>query len=128
MLETIENVKNYGVIPIGAGPDEASARHPVILEKHGIRIALFATSMVIPVWEWAAEGDRPGLASRLQHVESQYRNGELEAVRAPPLITSWCTSTGGEERTTEPEDWVLRMEKVLRDAGADIIIGSHPPR
>jgi poly-gamma-glutamate synthesis protein (capsule biosynthesis protein) len=54
LLETIEHVKNCGIIPIGAGPDEASAREPVILEKNGIRIALFATSMVIPVWEWAA--------------------------------------------------------------------------
>lgn len=124
LLETIENVKNYGVIPIGAGPDEASARHPVILEKHGIRIALFATSMVIPVWEWAAEGDRPGLAVDYSMWNHNIVTG-IEAVR-PHVDYIVVYLHWGEERTTEPEDWVLRMEKVLRDAGADIIIGSHP--
>jgi poly-gamma-glutamate synthesis protein (capsule biosynthesis protein) len=124
LLETIEHVKNCGIIPIGAGPDEASAREPVILEKNGIRIALFATSMVIPVWEWAAEGDRPGLA-----VDYSMWNhnivARIEAIR-PDVDYIVVYLHWGEERTTEPEDWVLRMENVLREAGADIIIGSHP--
>ena len=124
LLETIENVKKYGLVPVGAGSDENTARAPVILEKNGIKIGLFATSMVIPVVEWAAEGNRPGMAvdysmwnhnivTRIQKLRPQ--------VDYIIVYLHW-----GEERTTAPEDWVLRMEGVLRQAGADIIVGSHP--
>ncbi|HHX10305.1 MAG TPA: hypothetical protein GX729_02875 [Firmicutes bacterium] len=122
--ETIEHVKNYGIIPIGAGTDEHTAREPVILEKNGIKIGLFATSMVIPVWEWAAEGDRPGLAVDY----STWNHNIVTRIRElrPQVDFIVVYLHWGEERTTEPEDWVLRMEKALREAGADIIIGSHP--
>jgi len=80
--------------------------------------------MVIPVRQWAAEGDRPGLAvdystwnqnivNRLKELSSQ--------VDATVVYLHW-----GEERKTQPEDWVLKIESVLRREGADLIIGSHP--
>ncbi|HHY11731.1 MAG TPA: hypothetical protein GX529_03780 [Firmicutes bacterium] len=124
LLETIGNVKTFGVTPVGAGQDEIAARAPVILEKNGIKVGLLATSMVIPVQEWAAAGDKPGLAvdyslwnhnivSRLQGLRTQ--------VDFTVVYLHW-----GEERATAPEDWVLQMESILREAGADIIVGTHP--
>ena len=124
LLETVENVKKYSIIPVGAGHNEESARAPIILEKAGIKVGLLATSMIIPVPEWAAVGDKPGLAvdysnwnhnivSRIKQLRSQ--------VDFVVVYLHW-----GDERKTQPEDWVLRMEKALKQAGADIIIGTHP--
>jgi poly-gamma-glutamate capsule biosynthesis protein CapA/YwtB (metallophosphatase superfamily) len=124
LLETVENVRQYGVIPAGAGINEEAARAPIILEKNGIKIGILATSMVIPVRQWAAEGDRPGLAvdySTWNHnIVSRLRELNRQ-VDVTVVYLHW-----GEERETQPEDWVLRMESVLRREGADLIIGSHP--
>lgn len=124
LLETVENVKQYGIIPVGAGHDEQTARAPVILEKNGIKIGVFATSMVIPVQAWAADGNKPGLAVDYS-LWNENIVSRLEELR-PQVDFTVVYLHWGEERTTAPEDWVLRMERVLRKAGADIIIGSHP--
>lgn len=124
LLETVENVKKYGIIPVGAGKDEATARAPVILEKNGIKIGVLATTMIVPTPEWAAKGDRPGLAvdysGWFTNIESRLRELSTQADISVVLI-HW-----GEERKTTPESWVLKIESALRRAGADIIIGTHP--
>lgn len=124
MLETVENVKKYGIIPLGAGATEKEARAYAILEKNGIKIGVLATTSIIPVPEWASEKDKPGLAVDYStwHPNITASIKELhDKVDIVVVLVHW-----GEERKTEPEDWVVKLEKALRDAGADIIIGTHP--
>jgi poly-gamma-glutamate capsule biosynthesis protein CapA/YwtB (metallophosphatase superfamily) len=124
MLETIEHVSAAGIVPIGAGKDEASARAPHILEKNGIKIGFLATNMVVPTIAWAAKGQTPGMAVDYSvwndNIVSRIRDLSNEADIVVVLI-HW-----GEERKTQLEDWVVSMEETLRQAGADIIIGTHP--
>ena len=123
LLETIEHLDSYGIAAIGAGATEEKARKPIILEKNGIRMGLLATTMVIPYGGWAAKGDvRAGC--RLQRLVRKHKVSYYGAFRAADIIIvliHW-----GIERTETPIDWVMRMEKILIDAGAHIIIGSHP--
>ncbi len=124
LLETIDCVSAAGIVPIGAGKDETSARAPHILEKNGIKVGFLATNMVVPTISWAAKGQNPGMAVDYSawndNIVSRIKDLSQEADVVIILI-HW-----GEERKTQLEDWVVSMEKTLRQAGADIIIGTHP--
>lgn len=124
LLETVENVRQAGIVPIGAGKDEKAARSGYILEKHGIRVGFLATTMIIPQASWAATPTSPGMAVDYSdwsvNIQNQIRDLAAQTDIVCVLI-HW-----GEERKTVPETWVKKMEGILKSAGADIIIGHHP--
>lgn len=60
LLDTIAHLRTAGVTAVGAGPDEASARAPVVLRCGELRLRLVSFSDH-PA-EYAAGPDRPGIA------------------------------------------------------------------
>ncbi len=124
LLETVENVRQAGIIPIGAGKDEKAARNGYILEKNGIRVGFLATTMVIPQGSWAATPTSPGLAVDYSDWSINIQNQITDVAAQTDIVCvliHW-----GEERKTVPETWVKKMEGILKSAGADIVIGHHP--
>ena len=60
LLDTLDHLRSVGVRWVGAGPDEAAARAPVVLEVDGVRLAVVAFSDH-PA-EYGARPDGPGIA------------------------------------------------------------------
>jgi len=124
MLETMAHLDDYGILHVGAGNDAASAWQGQVIEAKGIRVGFVATTMVYWKDWWRADKNRPGVAAD----SSAYNGGIVAAIQSMRaqadlvvVLVHW-----GYEHALEPEDWVLRFQQTLLDAGADIIIGSHP--
>ena len=93
-----------------------------ILEVHGKRIGFLGTSRVYMSADWAAGPDHPGVFSTYDPARA------LEAIKTARgqcdylvVYVHW-----GVERETEPKDYQRAMGRQYIDAGADLVIGSHP--
>jgi poly-gamma-glutamate capsule biosynthesis protein CapA/YwtB (metallophosphatase superfamily) len=124
LLETIDHLRSYGIEPIGAGPNELSARTPYIFEKDGIRVGILATSMVIPTVDWRTQGDRPGMAADYPSLWPRLK-ASIDKLK-PQVDHIAVFLHWGEERKEIPENYVLETQQRLKDAGVSMIIGSHP--
>lgn len=60
-FDTLDNLNAEGLAVVGAGRNIAEARTPVIVERHGVRVAFLAYSSILPMGYWA-ELNRPGCA------------------------------------------------------------------
>ena len=60
-FDTIDNARAAGLEVVGVGVDIERARTPVIVERHGVRVAFLAYCSILPAHYWA-EAKRPGCA------------------------------------------------------------------
>jgi poly-gamma-glutamate synthesis protein (capsule biosynthesis protein) len=124
LLETVDLVKKAGIGAIGAGATDKAARVPYVFEKNGIKVGILATTVVVPSSSWKATAGSPGLAVDYWgwYPDIVASIKELsKAVDVVVVLVHW-----GEERTTEPVDWVMPISRAMKEAGAHAIIGSHP--
>lgn len=124
LLEGVELVRNAGIGAIGAGANDKAARQPYILEKNGLKVGILATTVVWPDESWVASKDSPGLATDgwnwYPGIVASIKELSL-SVDVVVVVVHW-----GEERATEPVDWIMPIAKAMKDAGAHAVIGSHP--
>ena len=97
--DTVEALRAAGVAPI-------TERKALFLEKAGIRIGLFCASLysdyyLPPILEWLEEN-----ADSCDFCIVYYH--------------------GGKERVHTPEEWRVSASRAMVDAGADLVLGSHP--
>lgn len=122
LLDTCHTLDQAGILHVGAGRDLSAAKSPCIIEKKGKRIGFLAASRVIPSTDWNAGAGRPGL---LVTYDPAILLKEIRTVRAQcdylVVYVHW-----GIERQTEPEDYQRTLAKQYIDAGADLVVGSHP--
>ena len=122
LLDTFQNLKDYGIKYAGAGMNMDEAARPVFIEENGIKIAFIASSRVIPVVSWTAGENTPGLAvtydpkRTLEEIASAKKQADIVVV-----YVHW-----GEERKEMPLDYQKNMARAYIDEGADIVVGSHP--
>ena len=118
--QTVAAAERHGIAVVGAGPDEAAAWSPAVLEVAGRRVAVSGMSDVVPDgWE---AGDGWGIASALDHDRA------VDAVRtaaeqAQHVVVSvhW-----GNEFRECPSVVQTELARRLAAAGADVVAGHHP--
>lgn len=122
LLDTFLHLQAAQLPFAGAGPNAGRATTPLLLEVAGRRIALVAASRVIPSTTWRAGSKRPGLATAydgkalVQRVRQAGRQADLVIV-----YLHW-----GVERAVSPQQWQRALARQLVEAGADLVVGSHP--
>jgi len=122
LTDTIEHLDNAGIHHVGAGNDELEAYAPHYIEKNGIKVAYLAASHVLPVVEWKATKYQAGLAEAyateriIAAIEDAKRNADIVVV-----LVHW-----GKERESSPIKSQVTLGHAFIDAGADIVVGSHP--
>jgi len=122
MLDTRKYLDEYGIAHVGAGNNAEEAYAPVILEANGIKVAYVGTSRVLPETSWKATPYQAGLAESyapeqtLQAIEKAEEEAHITVV-----LVHW-----GIERADSPDSTQLDLAKKYIDAGADLVIGSHP--
>lgn len=122
LLDTCDTLDGAGILRTGAGKDLNEAKRAVEVEIQGQKIAIIGATRVIPVAEWATHGDNPGMlaaydpAILLEEIKALNETNDHVIV-----FVHW-----GIERAEHPEEYQRNLGRQFIDAGADIVIGSHP--
>lgn len=120
--ETIAGARAAGLAVVGAGADAEEAYAPVVVDVRGRTVAVVGLSRVLPVIEWAATDERPGLASAYDE------EAAVAAVQAAALLADHVVVAlhWGQEVEDCPDQHQRRLAAALVEAGADVIAGHHP--
>lgn len=122
LLDTIDTLDNTKLKHVGAGRDLEDAKLTNSFEINNKKIAFLGASRVIPVYEWNAMKEKPGLFTTydptllIEEIKAAKNDNDIVVV-----YVHW-----GIERAEYPEDYQRNLGKQYIDAGADIVIGSHP--
>ena len=121
-MDTCDTLDKAGIRRVGAGKNLDEAKAPVILEAQGKKIGFLGASRVIPVASWNATSTKPGM---LTTYDPKILVDEIKKLREQcdylVVYVHW-----GIERSERPEDYQRSLGKQYIDAGADVVIGSHP--
>lgn len=122
LRDTIAHLDKADIKHVGAGEDEIEAYQPVIIEQNGIKTAFIGLSMVVPRVEWKANKYNPGVAETYSYERAvkAIERAEEEA-DVVVVLPHW-----GDERQQEPKEQQVNMAYRYIDAGADLVVGSHP--
>lgn len=120
--EMLPLLDQAGIGWFGGGADLAQAHRPLIVERHGLRIALLGYDEFLPR-SFEADFDRPGVAwSEDEQVQFDIANARRlhQADLVIPLM-HW-----GWEGETTASPRQRQLARLMIDAGADAVVGSHP--
>jgi poly-gamma-glutamate synthesis protein (capsule biosynthesis protein) len=122
-LDTLHALSSAGISYVGGGHDLAEARKPVILERNGIKLGFLGYTQFSNMGEsaFAAEG-RPGIAPMDPFLIKEDIRRLRPRVDYVLVAIHWATSKSAD---ISPEN--RKFAHDLIDAGADIILGHHPP-
>ncbi|WP_455715573.1 CapA family protein [Anaerosporobacter sp.] len=122
LLDTITTLEENNILSVGAGTDLDSAKRPSVVTVNGRNIAILGASRVIPVTDWNATKYSPGVFTTydptllIEEIKTAKQSNDLVVV-----YVHW-----GIEKNENPEEYQRTMAKQYIDAGADLVIGSHP--
>lgn len=122
LLDSMQTLTEAGITYVGVGATLEEAKITRYVECRGKNIAVLSASRVIPVTEWGATSTRPGMfttydpAALIEEIKKAKEVSDYVVV-----YVHW-----GIERKEYPENYQRVMGKQFIDAGADLVIGSHP--
>lgn len=124
LRSTVNALREAGLTPIGIGRDEEERMKPTVIEKGGLRVALF-NAVLFTLENWISTSkERHWLpnqvdARRLAQAIKTYKQEHPETRIV--AIVHW-----GQEYETTPNLQQQQQARMLISAGADAIIGHHP--
>lgn len=122
LSDTFQTLDGAGIAYVGAGDSKERAARAYVTEMGGRTFGFLAASRVIPEVGWNIDNRQPGLlctydsAALCQAIRKAKETCDYVAV-----YVHW-----GIERENTPQDYQRQLGKAYIDAGADIVIGSHP--
>lgn len=122
LKNTFAELEKAGIKYAGAGLDEASAAKPVIIEKQGMKFGFLAYTYNknMPA-EYFASANRPG-TNPLDSAKMK-----TAVINLRPQVDWLIVSIhDGTEYQFTPDESQTTFARAAIDAGADLIIGSHP--
>lgn len=122
LQDTFSALDDAGIDYMGAGDDLARASALITKEAGGKTFGFLAASRVIPVVSWDVQNSSPGVFTTYDPTRLV---AAIEEARSScdylTVFVHW-----GIERDEYPQDYQVSMAKQYMDAGADLVIGSHP--
>ena len=122
LVDTCTTLENAGIPYVGAGANMDRAKQLETIEVRGRTIGFLAASRVYPDTSWVANSKKPGMVSGydpsilLKEIEAAGEYCDYLLV-----YMHW-----GIERDEKPQEYQRTLGRQLIDAGADLVIGSHP--
>ena len=122
-LDTLRALSSAGIAHVGGGHDLAEARKPVILTRNGIKLGFLGYAQFNNMGEsaFAAEG-RPGIVPMDPFLIKEDIRRLRPQVDYVVVAIHWATNR---KYDISPEN--RKFAHDLIDAGADVIMGHHPP-
>lgn len=119
---TAIHLKDAGIVPLGYGCTYEEQITPALIEKDGIKVALFnATTLTIE--NWYRLDDRPGIA---QPSEDELVDAIMSYHHRHPDTRIVVVLHWGMEFQSSPSIRQRALANKLSRAGADVVIGHHP--
>lgn len=122
LFDTMQHLDDAGILYAGAGENVDSASAPVYIDKGTINVAVVSSSHVIPFVRWTAGKSKPGVASAYD--PSRLISEVKKASEKADVVVAYIH--WGEELKTHPVEYQKNISRMLIDAGADLVVGSHP--
>ena len=122
LLDTFDTLDRAGIDYMGAGNDSSRAGALITKKAGGKTFGFLAASRVIPVVSWDVQNASPGVFTTYDPTRL------VAAIKAARDSCDYLTVFvhWGIERDEYPQDYQVSMAKQYIDAGADLVIGSHP--
>jgi hypothetical protein len=120
LLDTVANVRRFGMKAVGAGGSLASAAEPRVIERLGLRIAFVGFSNLLPASFYAG----PTRAGTQPATPELIAAGVREARKRAHVVVA--TFHWGVERSTTPDGRQRAFASTALSGGADAVIGAHP--
>jgi poly-gamma-glutamate capsule biosynthesis protein CapA/YwtB (metallophosphatase superfamily) len=117
-LDTLANLRAYGIQPVGAGLNLEEAMQPVVVDVQGVRFGIVSLGMVEPL-AFAGQ-DTPGIAE----LNDENLRAAIEAARQVSDVVIAMPHWGPED-TPDPNTYQLHFAQVAVEAGADVVVGNH---
>ena len=122
LLDSCDTLNEAGIAYVGGGRDLDEAKKLVTMEAGGRTIGFLGTSRVYMDGSWAAGAGHPGVFSTYDpSLAIEEIKKAKEQCDYLVVYVHW-----GIERNTEPESYQRSMGQAYIDAGADLVVGSHP--
>lgn len=144
--DTVDKLRELGIIPVGGGKNIDEAKAPAILEKEGVKIGVLSYNATGPKLGWAMSTkpgfnyidvathyhprmDMPGSTPRTytfvwpEALEQMQQ--EIEALHKQVDIVAICFHKGDGRVSPAMADYERPLCYAAIDAGADLIIGHH---
>ncbi|WP_295951276.1 CapA family protein [Rhodoferax sp.] len=120
-METLAHLRSVDIAAFGGGANLRAAHMPYWIAKNGIRIALLGYDEFKPR-SFEAGADWPGVAwSEDSEVVADIRAAKAAGADVVIPFMHW-----GWEREPEPSQRQRDLAKLMVQAGADAVVGSHP--
>lgn len=121
LAETLERLQEAGLLFAGAGPDFVSALAPISVQLRQESLAIICASRVAPAG-WAATKRSSGIAAVWDQADLLAAIiAAKQQVKIVAVFLHW-----GIERKSAPEEAQRRLARRCIDAGATLVIGTHP--
>jgi len=120
LLDSLERLRAAGIRPVGAGQNAWAAHYPLLVNVGSLRIAFLAYVDIDPK-EATAGVNRPGVA----WLDPAQALADIRFARPLADLVIVCPHWGVEYALEPTRDQVALAHQMI-DAGADIIVGSHP--
>ena len=120
-METLAQLDSVKILHFGGGENANTAHRPLWINRNGIKIAVLGYNEFKPR-SFEAGATTPGIAwSEDSHVISDIRAARRAGADVVIPFMHW-----GWERETTPSERQRKLARKMINAGADIVVGSHP--
>lgn len=120
LLDTVRRLREAGIRPVGAGANDLEAHYPQLVQIGDLRLAFLTYVEIQPQYAAAAPG-KPGVA----WLEPERVLADIRFAR--PLADLVIVSPHwGVEYATKPTRAQIELAHKIIDAGADLLVGTHP--
>ncbi|MFN2105786.1 MAG: CapA family protein [Candidatus Promineifilaceae bacterium] len=127
LLQALDLLQQHGVMPVGAGANNAAAHAPAVVEIDGLIAAVFGyvnvpveASTGFDTASWTATADQPGIAWG----DPQTITADVQAVRDEVDLVIVLLHSGFEYQGLPSEPQIEAAHAAV-DAGADLVVGHH---
>jgi poly-gamma-glutamate capsule biosynthesis protein CapA/YwtB (metallophosphatase superfamily) len=120
LLDSLARLRSAGIEPVGAGENALAAHYPLVVTVGSLRIAFLAYVNIDPR-DAAAGVNRAGVA----WLDPAQALADIRFARSLADLVIVCPHWGVEYAAKPTRDQVDLAHQMI-DAGADIIVGSHP--
>lgn len=117
--DTVLNLKNAGILPVGAGIDLEEAYSPKILEVKGVKFSFLSFADFQEQFKNSEVKNSVALADEIRIAGAVQEAKE----KADVVIVAFHF---GDEYSAEPNERQRLLANLVIDRGADLVIGSHP--
>lgn len=122
LSDTMDALDDARIVHAGAGIDDKQAYTPAYLDANGVTVAFVSVTRVVPVTEWKADKNNPGLAEAYSTTRATAAITEARSnADVVVVMVHW-----GEEKVDLPNAVQKSLAYAFVDAGADLVIGHHP--